>query len=206
MPSSLKLLVGLGNPGPEHSETRHNAGFWFLDRLAEKYATTFTSENRLFGLQARFQYGGNDYRLFKPATFMNDSGRAVQAIKEYFRIAPEEILVVHDEIDLEPGTIRLKLGGGHAGHNGVRDIINMTGSRDFRRLRIGVGHPGEKNKVIGSVLGRPSRSEKKLIDEAIDRALELMPLLLDGHYEKFMTQIHSSDKSQVTSHKEDTED
>lgn len=203
MPATLKLLVGLGNPGPDYSDTRHNAGFWFLDRLADKYATTFTSEKRLFGQQARFSYGGNDYRLFKPQTAMNDSGRAVQAIKEYFRIAPEEILVVHDEIDLEPGTIRLKLGGGHAGHNGVRDIITMIGSSDFSRLRIGVGHPGEKDKVIGSVLGRPSRADRKLIDEAIARALELMPLLLDGENEKFMTQLHKSNKQQATSDKND---
>ena len=206
MPAPLKLIVGLGNPGPEHSETRHNAGFWFLDRLAQKYNTAFTSEKRLFGLQARLHHADAEYRLFKPSTYMNDSGRAVQAVKEYYRIAPQEILVVHDEIDLEPGTIRLKQGGGHAGHNGVRDIINMIGSRDFNRLRIGVGHPGNRDKVIGSVLGRPSRTEKKLIDEAIDKALELITLLLDGEFEKVMTKLHTGDKSQATNDTDDMDD
>jgi len=201
VPASLKLIVGLGNPGPEHSETRHNAGFWFLDRLAEKYGVTFTVDNRLFGLQARIRDGGKDYRLFRPTTYMNDSGRAVQAVMNYFRLAPEETLVVHDEIDLEPGTIRLKKGGGHAGHNGVRDIISMIGSHDFIRLRIGVGHPGNKDKVVGSVLGRPSRVEKKLIDEAIDKALKLMPMLLEGEIENVMTQLHSSEKQKEESEK-----
>lgn len=203
MPAPLKLIVGLGNPGPEHSETRHNAGFWFLDRLAQKYNITFTSEKRLFGLQARLHCGDDEYRLFKPITYMNDSGRAVQAVTEYFRIIPQEILVVHDEIDLEPGVIRLKQGGGHAGHNGIRDIINMIGSPDFNRLRIGVGHPGNKDKVIGSVLGKPSRVEKKLIDEAIDTAMDLVPLLLTGEIEKVMTQLHKSNKQQATSDKND---
>ena len=194
MPAPLKLIVGLGNPGPEHTDTRHNAGFWFLDRLADKFGVAFASDNKFFGLQAKFQYGVNQVRLFKPTTYMNDSGRAVQAVSSYFHIPAEEILVVHDEIDLEPGTVRFKRGGGHAGHNGVRDIISMIGSSDFNRLRIGVGHPGDKDKVIGSVLGRPSRSEKKLIDEAIDRALELTSLLLAGEFEKVMTQLHSSEK------------
>ena len=201
MPAPLKLIVGLGNPGPEHADTRHNAGFWFLDRLADKFGVAFTADNKLFGLQARLHYGGNQIRLFKPTTYMNDSGRAVQAISSYFHIPAEEILVVHDEIDLEPGTVRLKRGGGHAGHNGVRDIISMIGSSNFNRLRIGVGHPGAKDKVIGSVLGRPSRSEKKLIDEAIDGALELIPALLDGKFEKVMTQLHKSNKQQATSNK-----
>ena len=201
MPARLKLIVGLGNPGPEHADTRHNAGFWFLDRLADEFGITFTSDNKLFGLQTRLHYGGNDYRLFKPTTYMNDSGRAVQAVSSYYRITPAEILVVHDEIDLEPGIVRLKKGGGHAGHNGVRDIISMLGSNEFNRLRIGVGHPGDKDKVIGSVLGRPSRQEKKLIDEAIDRALELTPLLLDGEFEKVMTQLHSSEKGKEESEK-----
>ena len=201
MPECLKLIVGLGNPGPEYSVTRHNAGFWFLDRLADRYSVTFTTNRGLFGHLTSIHHDGRDIRLFKPQTAMNDSGRAVQAVKDYFRIAAEEILVVHDEIDLPPGTVRFKQGGGHAGHNGVRDIINMTGSRDFNRLRIGVGHPGHKDKVIGSVLGRPSRADKKLIDEAIDKALELTPLLLDGEFNKVMTQLHSSEKGKVESEK-----
>ena len=194
MPVSLKLLVGLGNPGPEHSDTRHNAGFWFLDRLAGNFHAVYTNDNRFYGELARVHYDDTDCRLFKPQTFMNNSGRAVRAIADYFRIPPEQILVVHDEIDLPPGTVRLKQGGGHAGHNGVRDIIESLGNRDFNRLRIGVGHPGNKDQVIGSVLGRPSRADKKLIDEAIDKALELMPLLLAGEYARVMTQLHTSEK------------
>lgn len=201
MPVSLKLIVGLGNPGPEHSDTRHNAGFWFLDRLAGDYHVTFTSEDRFFGQLARVQHDEIDCRLFKPQTYMNNSGRAVLSIANYFRILPEQILVAHDEIDLPPGTVRMKQGGGHAGHNGVRDIIETLGSRDFNRLRIGVGHPGSKEQVIGSVLGRPSRADKQLIDAAIDKALELVPLLLAGEFEKVMTRLHTSDKGNEESEK-----
>ena len=205
-PVALKLVAGLGNPGAKHAETRHNAGFWFLDRLAARHRLTFAADPRLFGEQARLQYDDLDIRLFKPATYMNDSGRALQAIMNYYRLAPTELLVVHDEIDLEPGTIRLKLGGGHAGHNGVRDIIDCIGSHDFNRLRIGVGHPGEKERVVGAVLGRPTAAEKKIIDSAIDTALELLPLIMTGEFNKAMNQLHRSDKSQAISNKIDPED
>ena len=201
VPVSLKLLVGLGNPGPEHSDTRHNAGFWFLDRLAANFNATFTTDNRFFGQLARVQQNDIDCRLFKPQTYMNNSGRAVLSVANYFKILPEQILVAHDEIDLPPGTVRLKQGGGHAGHNGVRDIIDALGSRDFNRLRIGVGHPGNKEQVIGSVLGRPSRADKKLIDDAIEQALELIPLLLAGEYARAMTQLHTSEKGKEESEK-----
>lgn len=205
MPGHIKLVVGLGNPEPGHSGTRHNAGFWFLDRLAKVYNCSFSADSKFFGDVARIQSGGVDCRLLKPLTFMNESGRAVRAILDYYRIAPGEVLVVHDEIDIEPGTVRLKLGGGHAGHNGVRDIINNIGSRDFNRLRIGVGHPGVKEKVIGSVLGKPSGEDKQLIDEAIDKALELMPMIFRGEFSKAMTELHSSNKQQATSNKDEND-
>jgi len=193
-PVALKLVAGLGNPGIKHAETRHNAGFWFLDRLAARHKLNFAADPRLFGEQARLQYDDLDIRLFKPTTYMNDSGRALQAIMNYYRLTPTELLVVHDEIDLEPGTIRLKLGGGHAGHNGIRDIIDCIGSHDFNRLRIGVGHPGEKERVVGAVLGRPTDAEKKIIDSAIDTALELLPQILTGEFNKAMNKLHRSGK------------
>lgn len=191
MPVNLQLVVGLGNPEPGQSDTRHNAGFWFLDRLAEVYNCSFSYDNKFFGDIARIQSGEVDCRLLKPLTFMNESGRAVRVMMDYFRIAPGEILVVHDDIDFEPGMVRLKIGGGHAGHNGVRDVINKTGSRDFNRLRIGVGHPGVREKVIGSVLGKPAKKDRKLIDQAIDRALELMPVIFRGEFSKAMTELHA---------------
>ena len=187
---SVKLIAGLGNPDNEHQETRHNAGFWFLDRLAARHHVSFGMDNRFFGESSRIQEGQTDCRLLKPMTYMNDSGRAVQAMMNFFRLTPGELLVVHDEIDLAPGAVRLKVGGGHAGHNGVRDIIDCIGSRDFVRIRIGVGHPGNKDKVIGSVLGRPRNDERELIDIAIANALDVMPLVFAGEHEKAMTQLH----------------
>jgi len=195
-PVLLRLVAGLGNPGAKHAETRHNAGFWFLDRLADQHDLAFAANARLFGQQARLQNDGTDLWLFKPRTYMNESGRAVQAIMAYYRILPTELLVVHDEIDLAPGTVRFKQGGGHAGHNGLRDIIECIGSRDFNRLRIGVGHPGDKDQVIDAVLSRPTAMEKKLIDAAIDAALAAMPLILAGEFSKAMTQLHTSEKSE----------
>ena len=195
-PVLLKLVAGLGNPGAKHAGTRHNAGFLFLDRLADQHGLAFAANARLFGQQARLQNDGTDLWLFKPRTYMNDSGRAIQAVMTYYRILPTEILVVHDEIDLAPGTVRFKQGGGHAGHNGLRDIIECIGSRDFNRLRIGVGHPGDKDQVIGAVLGRPTATEKKLIDAAIDAALAAMPLILAGEFSKAMTQLHRSEKNE----------
>jgi len=195
-PVLLKLVAGLGNPGVKHAESRHNAGFWFLDLLADQHGIAFTANAGLFGRQARLQYDNNDVRLFKPQPYMNESGRAIQAIMAYYRILPAEMLIVHDEIDLPPGTIRLKRGGGHAGHNGLRDIIECIGSRDFNRLRIGVGHPGAKDRVIGTVLGKPTAKEKKLIKTAIHEALAVMPLVLAGEFSKAMTQLHTSEKSE----------
>lgn len=194
MPSSLKLIVGLGNPGPEYSETRHNAGFWFLDRLAAIHQTDFSADRKFHGEVARMVGDGADCLLLKPTTFMNNSGRAVQAMSAYFNVAPEEILVAHDEIDLDTGVARLKQGGGHGGHNGLRDIIEQLGSNDFLRLRIGVGHPGQSSKVHGHVLQRPNSDQKKVLNDAITGALEIMPLVFKGELNKAMSRLHTVKK------------
>lgn len=192
-PSRLRLIAGLGNPGPDYSATRHNAGFWFVDRLAAVRQLRFAPEKRFFGELARLSAPGLDCRLFKPAVFMNESGRAFQAVAAYFEIAAAEMLIVHDEIDLEAGTIRLKQGGGHGGHNGLRDISEKLGGADYLRLRIGVGHPGDKDRVTPHVLSRPAAAETALIDGAIERGLALMPLLFEGELERAMTRLHTAD-------------
>lgn len=191
MPSSLKLIVGLGNPGPEYTDTRHNAGFWFLDRLAAASGAGFSVDRKFHGEIARLVTDGVDCRLLKPMTFMNNSGRAVQAAAAYFNVAPEEMLVVHDEIDLDTGIVRLKQGGGHGGHNGLRDIIELTGNNGFLRLRIGVGHPGHSSKVHGHVLQRPGSEEKKILDAVIADALAVMPLVINGQLNKAMSILHT---------------
>lgn len=192
-PSQLRLIAGLGNPGPDYSATRHNAGFWFVDRLAAERQIQFAPEKRFFGELARLSAPGVDCRLFKPAVFMNESGRALQAVAAYFEIAGEEMLIIHDEIDLEAGTIRLKRGGGHGGHNGLRDISEKLGGGDYLRLRIGVGHPGDKSRVTPHVLSCPAAAETALIDGAIERGLALMPLLFAGELERAMTRLHTAD-------------
>jgi len=191
VPVTLKLIVGLGNPGQEYTETRHNAGFWFLDSLAALHNTSFTSEKKFFGETARLVSADYDCRLLKPMTFMNRSGQGVQAISEYYQISSDEILVVHDEIDLDTGTIRLKKAGGHGGHNGLRDIIAMLGSADFLRMRIGVAHPGDKRDVVNHVLKRPTQEEKILLDDSIKRGLEVLPLLFKGELNKAMTLLNA---------------
>lgn len=192
-PSQLRLIAGLGNPGPDYSATRHNAGFWFVDRLAAERQVQFAPEKRFFGELARLSAPGMDCRLFKPAVFMNESGRALQAVAAYFEIAGEEMLIIHDEIDLVAGTIRLKRGGGHGGHNGLRDISEKLGGGDYLRLRIGVGHPGDKSRVTPHVLSRPAAAETALIDGAIERGMAIMPLLFAGDLERAMTRLHTVD-------------
>ena len=145
----LKVIVGLGNPGAKYTETRHNAGFWFIEEVARKYSATFRPENKFHGEVAKISLQGKDIWLLKPATFMNRSGLAVKSLLSFYRISAEQLLVAHDEIDLPPGTAKLKTGGGHGGHNGLRDIISQLGTNDFHRLRIGVGHPGSKDQVVG---------------------------------------------------------
>lgn len=193
MAAALQLVVGLGNPGRKYAETRHNAGFRFVDRLADSARREFRAESRFHGQVALLDSG---VRVLKPSTYMNESGRAVRAALDYFGTPVEELLVVYDEIDLPPGTIRLKHGGGHGGHNGLRDIVECLGQGGFTRLRIGVGHPGHKDLVISYVLNRADAGEQAQIDDAIGRGLDVMPLLLAGELQKATQQLHSeqSDK------------
>lgn len=170
--SSIKLIVGLANPGAEYATTRHNAGAWFTDLLAERHNQSLKEESKFFGYTGRLNIDGQDIRLLVPTTFMNLSGKAVTAMAGFYRITAEEILVAHDELDLPPGVAKFKQGGGHGGHNGLKDIISKLGNNaNFHRLRIGVGHPGDRNKVVGFVLGKPPLSEQHLIDDAIDEAV-----------------------------------
>jgi PTH1 family peptidyl-tRNA hydrolase len=189
--STLRLVIGLGNPGAEYLRHRHNAGFWFIDSLALSAGARFTREARLHGEAARITLGGQDVRLFKPMTFMNESGRAVLAALAYWKIAPEECLVVHDDLDLAPGTARLKFDGGHGGQNGLRDIIGQLGHRRFHRLRIGIGHPGQRDAVTPWVLGRPNRADEEAMLDAIARALQVLPLAVQGEFNEAMKRLHT---------------
>ena len=188
---AIQLIVGLGNPGADYEPTRHNAGFWFVDELARRCQQSFRPESRFHSEVARCELQGHECRLQKPQTYMNRSGQAVRALMQFFKIPVDEILVVHDELDLPVGTARLKRGGGHGGHNGLRDLIDHLGSRDFHRLRIGIEHPGHKDLVVDYVLKKPGKAEKRLIEEAIDAALDVMPSVVGGHLEKAMHQLHS---------------
>ena len=191
MSQGIRLIVGLGNPGPRYQDTRHNAGFWWVDELARRHGAAFKAESRFHGETARLVVGGHDCRLLKPTTYMNHSGRAVSALARYYRLAPGEILVAHDELDLPCGTVRLKQGGGHGGHNGLRDTIAALGSRDFHRLRIGINHPGHRDQVVDYVLSPPRREEEILIRQALDRAADLLPDLLEGRFQQVMNQLHA---------------
>lgn len=190
--AAFRLIVGLGNPGAEYQRTRHNAGFWFVDQLAEDSGAAWRRETRHQCELAKVRVADQELWLLKPQTFMNRSGAAVQSVAAFHRIPPQQMLVVHDEIDLPPGVARLKQGGGHGGHNGVRDVIACMGA-DFWRLRLGVGHPGSKDQVIDSVLGRASAAEQALIDASLQGALAIMPLLLRGETQKAMQQLHTND-------------
>ena len=190
--SSIKLIVGLANPGAEYAATRHNAGAWYLDLLAERHNQSLKEEPKFYGYTARLNLAGNDVRLLVPTTFMNLSGKAVGAMATFYRIAPEEILVAHDELDMPPGVAKFKLGGGHGGHNGLKDIISKLGNNpNFHRLRIGIGHPGDRNKVTGFVLGKPPQSEQKLIDEAIDEAARCTEVWLKDDLLKAMDRLRA---------------
>lgn len=190
--SEINLIVGLGNPGREYEATRHNAGFWWVDRFAQQNKINFKADAKFHGLVARGQIQGREIYLLKPQNFMNVSGRAVGAITQFYKIAPENILVAHDELDLSPGVAKLKLGGGHGGHNGLKDIIAHLGSRDFWRLRIGIGHPGERAEVVNYVLNPPRREEAELIEPALQRALDVSDLIIEGKLEAAMLKLHSA--------------
>lgn len=188
---AIKLIVGLGNPGPTYEKTRHNAGVWFLEYLADAHHSTFKTEKSFHGLVTSVSIGQQSCRLLYPTTFMNHSGRAIQAMAHFYQYKPEEILIAHDELDLPAGTSRLKLGGGHGGHNGLRDIINCLGTQQFFRLRLGIGHPGHKDQVLNYVLGTPSRTEREAVDESIAKAAIVMNEVVNGDIQKAMTQLHT---------------
>ena len=187
----MKLIVGLGNPGAQYERTRHNAGFWFIDRLARGCSATLREEGRYHGLAARVGLAGENCWLLEPQTFMNLSGQSVAALANFYKIAPQDVVVAHDELDLPAGTVRLKLGGGIAGHNGLRDIAARLGTREFWRLRLGIGHPGDKARVHGYVLSPPPADEQAEIDAAIGRALEQAERIARGDFEGAMLRLHT---------------
>jgi PTH1 family peptidyl-tRNA hydrolase len=190
--TAIKLIVGLGNPGSEYRGTRHNAGADFTEELARLNGGALRAESRFFGLAGQVTLAGHELRLLIPTTFMNRSGKAVAAMATFFKIAPDQILVAHDELDIAPGTARFKRGGGHGGHNGLRDIIPALGNNnDFYRLRIGIGHPGHASRVSGYVLSKPSAEDRERIEASIREAISALPLLLDGDATKAMTRLHS---------------
>jgi PTH1 family peptidyl-tRNA hydrolase len=187
----IKLLVGLGNPGPEYDGTRHNAGFWWVDAAAQELGARLATDKAFFGLAGRASAAAGPVWLLQPQTFMNASGRAVAALARFYKIAPQEILVVHDELDLPAGQMKLKHGGGHAGHNGLRDIQAQLGSPDFWRLRLGIGHPGVKAEVIHYVLRKPPASERDAIDRCIESSITQLPLLLVGRMDQAMIALNA---------------
>ncbi len=186
----LRIIVGLGNPGPEHQVTRHNVGFWFVDLLARRHGGEFRDYRKYSGETARVTIDGQELILLKPTTYMNRSGLSVRQISDFYKIAPDDILVAHDELDLPVGSVRLKNGGGHGGHNGLRDTIAHIGE-NFWRLRLGIGHPGIKAEVIDYVLTRAPRAEEDLILEAVNTAADSVPLILEQGAERAMTKLHS---------------
>ena len=187
----LQAIVGLGNPGNEHLQTRHNAGFWFVDALARHYGGQFRGHNRYHGEVCKIKIGSQEITLLKPHTYMNRSGLAIRALMDYMKIPPEQLLVAHDELDLPPGTARYKLGGGHGGHNGLRDTIAHVG-QNFWRLRLGVGHPGDKSQVIDFVLQRASSKEEDLIMDSLSAAADQLPVFIEQGAEKAMHALHSA--------------
>ncbi|SIR46456.1 peptidyl-tRNA hydrolase, PTH1 family [Aeromonas sp. RU39B] len=190
--SQIKLIVGLGNPGPEYAKTRHNAGAWYVEQLARWHNVSLREEPKFFGMTARLQVDGQDVRLLVPDTFMNLSGKAVAALARFYQIEPEAILVAHDELDLPPGIAKFKQGGGHGGHNGLKDIIAKLGNNNnFYRLRLGIGHPGSKELVAGFVLTKAPAKEQELIDAALDESLRATDILFKQDMTKAMNRLHS---------------
>ena len=188
--SSVQLIVGLGNPGDKYEQTRHNAGFWFVDEVARQYGVELRPETKFLGHAGRVQSNGMDFWLLKPTTFMNRSGQSIQALAKFYKIPVESILVVHDELDLPPGSAKLKVGGGHGGHNGLRDTIAAMG-KNFMRLRLGIGHPGHKDMVVDYVLKNASKSDRQLIDDASYEATRVVPDLIKGDPAKAMQDLHT---------------
>jgi PTH1 family peptidyl-tRNA hydrolase len=191
----IRLIAGLGNPGREHERDRHNVGFWLVDRLARAEGASLRKEARYHGLVAKLPGPHGDVWLVEPQTYMNLSGRAIGALARFYKIAPEDVLVVHDELDFLPGVVKLKLGGGAAGHNGLKDTIAQLGGQNFWRLRLGIGHPGDRDLVADYVLSSPAPVDRDAIDGAIDRSLAIIPELLDGRMEIAMQKLHSTPKA-----------
>ena len=185
------LIIGLGNPGSKYAETRHNAGFWFLDRLADTAGLRFKRTLRLHSHVAKGQLFGHDCVLARPRTFMNESGRAFRAVVNYYKARADQVLVAYDELDLPSGTARLKQGGGHGGHNGMRDIFRHSADQGFLRLRIGIGHPGHKSAVTGYVLSRPTAEQERQISDSLTSAIDVMPTVLDGNLPAAMKELHT---------------
>ena len=190
--SGAFLIVGLGNPGPKYAETRHNAGFWFIDRVIRETGANLRERGKLGAQVDRVRWHGFDCVIARPTTFMNHSGQAVRAVIDYFDIEPANMLVAYDDLDLPPGVVRLKKGGGHGGHNGLRDIFRHVAERDFLRLRIGIGHPGHKDAVTGYVLGRSPAQVRTVIDDTLGQAIEVMPTVLAGELQNAMNELHRS--------------
>jgi PTH1 family peptidyl-tRNA hydrolase len=191
MMRKIKLFVGLGNPGENYKKTRHNAGFWWIDFIAKNHRLTLKKSSKFIGSFAKYDKE-SDYYFLKPNTFMNDSGLSILALSKYYKIEPEEILVVHDELDIEPGNIKLKLGGGHGGHNGLKSIISSLRSNNFWRLRIGIGHPGDKSLVTNFVLKAPIKYDMESIEGSIFNSYKIFSLLTAGEFEKAMLNLHSN--------------
>lgn len=189
--TGIQLVVGLGNPGKQYEDTRHNVGVWFIEALTRQYQVSLAPETKFHGLIGQCVIDSRNCRLLVPTVFMNESGLSVSSLLNFYKIKSEHMLVVHDELDFEPGVVRLKQGGGHGGHNGLRDIVAQIGSSDFYRLRIGIGHPGNRNKVTSYVLGPPNQADKQLIDQAIDDGLRVLGDVVTGSFEQAMTYLHT---------------
>ena len=188
----IRLIVGLGNPGREYEDTRHNAGYRWVDAIAARKKARWSRESKFSGWTTRVEESGHDFRMLKPATYMNESGRSVAAFVRFYRIEPAQMLVVHDELDLPPGTVRLKKGGGTGGHNGLTDIVEALDTKEFWRLRIGIGHPGHKDLVADYVLHEAKRDEQALIDPAFERSLDVFPRIATGRIQDAMTWLHTT--------------
>lgn len=188
----IDLIAGLGNPGSDYEQTRHNAGFWFVEAIARAHGGQFRKEAKFQAEVCKIRLDGHEVWLLKPMNYMNHSGQAVSALCRFYKIPLERVLVAHDELDIDPGGVRLKKGGGHAGHNGLRDIIACSGgSKDFLRLRLGIGHPGQSSQVSNYVLGRAGKGEQQQIDQAIDAAVDALPMIVAGELQKAMNELHS---------------
>lgn len=190
--TGIRCIVGLGNPGSKYEETRHNAGYWFVDALARQDGATFRSEAKFLGDLCRINVSGQECWLLKPNTFMNRSGQSVSAFCRFYKLRPDQLLVVHDELDLPPGVARLKLGGGHGGHNGLRDITSALGTKEFYRLRVGIGHPGHRDHVVDYVLSRPNRDDDRQIRLSLESSSEVVGFCVAGDMQKAMHQLHSN--------------